>query len=101
PLLFADLNQAAESAPPTADASTLQPAKQKNRHKHGRKPVPKNLRHVEEHQRLTDAERACPTCGTQRVEVGTETTPQLDYQPASLFVRDHIEHKYACPCCSK
>src|SRR5262249_46149471 len=61
----------------------------------------KNLPHVEEHHRLTEAERACPTCGRPRVEVGTETTSQLDYQPASVFVRDHIEHKYACPCCSK
>ena len=50
---------------------------------------------------LSEAERACPTCGTARDEVGTETTQQLDYQPASLFVRDHIEHKYACFCCSK
>jgi transposase len=104
PLLFADL-QSSESLP-AADAteaarSASQPSKQKNRHPHGRKPLPKNLRHVQEHHRLTEAERACPKCGTPRVEVGTETTPQLDYQPASLFVRDHIEHKYACPCCSK
>lgn len=105
PLLFADLNQPAEAAPPVTDADETaaeqQPAKQKNRHKHGRKPLPKNLPHVEEHYRLTEAELACPTCGSPRTEVGTETTPQLDYRPASVFVRDHIEHKYACPCCSK
>jgi transposase len=101
PLLFADVNQPAESTPPTEDVFEAKAAKPKNRHNHGRKPAPKNLQHVEDHHRLTDAELACPTCGTARVEVGTETTPQLDYQPASLFVRDHIEHKYACPCCAK
>jgi transposase len=104
PLLFAELGQAAET-PPAADAGEaageLLPAKKKKRDNHGRKPLPKNLRHEEEHHRLTEAERACPACGTPRAEVGTETTPQLDYQPASVFVRDHIEHKYACPDCSK
>jgi len=101
PLLFGDLNEAAEPAPPVPDTSAAPSPPQKKRHNHGRKALPTNLRHVEEHHRLSDAERACPTCGTSRVEVGTETTPQLDYQPASIFVRDHIEHKYACPCCTK
>jgi transposase len=103
PLLFPDINEAAESAPPadaTETAAEQQP-KQKKRHNHGRKPLPKNFVHQEEHYRLTAAELACPTCGSTRIEVGSETTSQLDYQPASVFVRDHIEHKYACPCCSK
>ena len=100
-LLFADVNQPGE--PPTNDAGTdvsSTPPK-KNRHNHGRKPLPKNLRREPVHYRLTEAELCCSVCGTQRVEVGTETTSQLDYQPASVFIRDHIEHKYACPCCAK
>jgi transposase len=102
PLLFPDLNQPADAPPAAAaDEADAQPSKKKNRHQHGRKQLPKNLPHKEEHHRLTEAELACPTCGTPRQEIGTETTPQLDYQPASLFIRDHIEHKYACPCCSK
>jgi len=104
PLLFPDLNQPADTPAaadmPLADAEAP-PAKRKNRHNHGRKQLPKNLPHQEEHHRLTEAELTCPSCGTPRVEIGTETTSQVDYQPASLFVRDHIEHKYACPCCSK
>lgn len=105
PLLFPDLNQAPDLPSPAAAASPAdtepQASKKKNRHKHGRKQLPKNLEHKEEHHRLTAAELACPACGTQREEIGTETTPQLDYKPASIFIRDHIEHKYACPCCSK
>jgi transposase len=103
-MLFGDLNQPADTQP-AADANETvfepQPPKQKNRHNHGRNPLPKNLKHEEVHHRLTAAELACPTCGQERIEVGTETTPQLDFRPASLFVCDHIEHKYACPCCSK
>jgi transposase len=103
PLLFADLSQAAEASP-AADAGEavveFPLSQKKKRHNHGRKSLPKNLRHEEEHHRLTDAERACPACGTHRTEVGTQTTPQLDFKPASVFVRDHIEHKYACPDCS-
>jgi len=99
PLLFPDLNQAAD----TAGDTHLEPiaTKQKQRHNHGRKPAPKNLPHKQEHHRLSEAELPCPNCGIPRVEVGTETTSQLDYQPATLFVRDHIEHKYTCPHCSQ
>jgi transposase len=102
PLLFADIHQPAEApAPPATDAGTIieAPAQPTKRDRHGRKPLPENLPHVEEHHRLAEAELPCPACGTPRVEVGQETTTQLDYQPASLFIRDHIEHKYACPCC--
>src|SRR5260370_39324824 len=52
------------------------------------------------HHRLSEAELPCPQCGSPRQEIGTETTSQLDYQPASFFITDHIEHKYACPCCT-
>jgi transposase len=30
-----------------------------------------------------------------------DRSEQLDYKPASLFVIEHIVHKYACPCCSR
>jgi len=101
PLLFPDLNPAAEATPSAPEPSVAPAPKRTNRHNHGRKPAPKNLPHVAEHHRLTEAERACPACGSLCVEVGTEITPQLDYVPASVFVRDHIEHKYACPGCAK
>jgi transposase len=102
PLLFADANQPAEVTPPedmpAAQAETT-PARQ--RKGHGRKLPPKNLPHEPVHYRLSEAELPCPDCGTPRQEIGTETTPQLDYRPASAFIRDHVEHKYVCPCCSK
>lgn len=101
PLLFADVDPAtataeAATAPPPVDAAAARPQRQG----HGRKPAPKNLPHEPVHHRLSEAELPCPACGTPRVEIGTATTEQLDYRPASLFVLEHIEHKYACPCCS-
>lgn len=105
PLLFADGNEATQETPATAPPpaeETAKPSKPARKHTpHGRKPLPKNLPHVPVHHTLTAAESPCPSCGTPRVEIGTQTTPQLDYRPASFFITDHIEHKYACPCCSK
>jgi transposase len=68
---------------------------------HGRRRLPENLPRVPKHYELTQAERICLKCGQQRQDIGTDTSEQLDYKPASLFVIQHIVHKYLCPCCSK
>jgi len=66
---------------------------------HGRRPLPENLpRRVVQHE-LTEAERLC-CCGQLRVPLGVQTSEQLDWQPASLFVWEHRVHKYACPACA-
>jgi transposase len=103
PWLFGELSPAhAETTPDTpADNPAAAAAAKPKRPGHGRKPVPPHLPHEPVHHRLSEAELPCPACGTPRQEVGTETTAQLDYRPASCFVVDHIEHKYACPRCSK
>jgi transposase len=101
PLLFAELAEAPgqDTAPPPADAAEAQP-KRKAR-PHGRRPMPKDLRHEARHHELPEAERVCPDCGQMRVDIGVDQSSQLDYQPASLFVVDHLVHKYLCRCCSK
>ena len=38
-------------------------------------------------------------CGAHLVKIGEETSEQLDYQPASLFVTEHVRFKYACQAC--
>ena len=106
PWLFADLQQPVATETPAADTPAAEeeatPSSTRRQRKgHGRKHPSKNLPHQEVHHRLAEAELPCPGCGTPRQEIGTETTSQLDYRPASFFVIDHIEHKYACPCCSK
>ena len=90
-----------ENPPPTPPTPT-EPAKPKRKCRpHGRRPLPEHLPRVRRHYVLTEAERTCATCGRVRHEIGTQTSEQLDYKPASLFVVENVVHKYACPCCSK
>jgi transposase len=35
------------------------------------------------------------------VRIGAETSEQLDYRPASLFVAQRVRHTYACTVCSR
>jgi transposase len=55
---------------------------------HGRKPLPAFLPRVE--HALPEAQCTCPECGARLVKIGEETSEQLDYQPASLFVTEHV-----------
>jgi transposase len=52
------------------------------------------------HHELTEAERLC-VCGQRRIEIGTEISEQLDWQPACYFVWQHWIHKYLCPSCTR
>ncbi len=45
----------------------------------------------------TERERACPGCGGLRAHFDDEISEQLDYVPASLFIR----RKYACRSCQE
>ncbi len=66
---------------------------------HGRRRLPADLHREERHHQLTEAERTCPACGELRIDIGVDTSEQLEYRPASLFVVEHFVHKYACPGC--
>ena len=81
-----------------SDAVAGAPAKPK-RPGHGRKPLPDDLPRRRIEHTLSDAERICPCCGELCRKFGEETSEQLDYQPASLFVQQHVRFKYACPKC--
>jgi transposase len=68
---------------------------------HGRRPLPDDLPRERVEYDLDEAEKACPCCGRTRVRIGAETSRQLDYRPASLFVVERVRHTYACPTCSR
>jgi transposase len=80
---------------PDADAAAA-PTKRKG---HGRNSLPKDLRRERIEHTLSEAERLCPCCGVVCQKFGEDVSEQLDYQPASLFVRQHVRCKYACPKC--
>jgi transposase len=87
------------AAPPAeANGAAATPARRPNGH--GRKRLPDNLpRHRREYD-LNETEKLCPCCQTPRLKIGEEISEQLDYQPASLFVIQHVRFKYACPRCA-
>lgn len=101
-LLFADALAAAQPDAPSEPADTedvpLAPGTKKRRG-HGRRELPADLPRIPVIHDLSEAEKACPGCGGPRQKIGQQTSSQLDYQPASLFVIEHIRPTYVCSRC--
>ena len=69
------------------------------RQKRGRKPLDPALpREIIRHE-LPESERICPHDGRPLVEIGVETSEQLDIIPQQVRVIQQQRVKYACPCC--
>ena len=95
--LFNDAEAAADGAPgPVAGAAE---APRRRRGGPRRVDLSRLETVVVEHE-LAGGGLACPSCGTEMVEVGVEVTEKLRMVPAHLVVEVHRTHKYACPeCC--
>jgi transposase len=52
--------------------------------------------HVHE---LSAAERACPCCGIERKQIGTDESWQVEYLPGHFVRIHHVRRKYACAGC--
>src|SRR6187402_3242083 len=85
-------------APPPPSAVPDRPTRRRG---HGRRPLPEHLPRERVEYDLAEAEKPCPCCGIARVRIGAETSEQLDYRPASLFVVERVRHTYACSVCSR
>jgi transposase len=48
---------------------------------------------------LNTAERACPCCGIERKEIGTDESWQVEYLPGHFERIHHVRKKYACAGC--
>lgn len=86
-------------------AATVEPTSAESKKKpkpapHGRRTLPAHLPREPRDYELSEAERVCSTCGESRIDIGVDTSEQLDYRPATLHVIEHRVHKYVCPCCS-
>ena len=100
PGLFELLGLAEPTAEPPS-ASDPEPAARAQKKGHGRQRLPADLRRERVVYDVPEADKICPCCQTPRVKIGEETSEQLDYQPAKLFVWEHVRLKYACPTCAK
>jgi transposase len=91
-LAVAGAQPAQEDAPSTPVAAHA-------RKKRGRKPLDPHLpRDVVRHE-LPESERFCAHDGHALVEIGVETSEQIDVIPEQVRVVQHQRVKYACPCC--
>src|SRR5262245_18194376 len=86
--------------PPTPPTPPIDRSPRRRRG-HGRRALPAHLARERVEFDLAEAEKACPCCGRVRVRIGAETSEQLDYRPASLFVVQRVRHTYACTVCSR
>ena len=66
---------------------------------HGRKRLPAELPRVRVEYPIAESERTCPGCKEVMAKIGEDISEQLDFKPASLFVRQHVRPKYACGRC--
>jgi transposase len=66
---------------------------------HGRQPLPAHLPRRRVEYPATEQDRYCPCCGRPRTCIGTHTSEQLDYEPASYFVLQHVRQSWACRSC--
>jgi transposase len=99
PSLFPE-EEVASPPPPAPAPEPEEPVSRRGQCKpHGRKRPPREMRREPKRHELTAAERLCPDCGHERQEIGVETTAQYEYKPAEVFVIEHQQVKYACPCC--
>jgi transposase len=64
-----------------------------------RRPIPPNLRRVENPILVPAAERACPCCQGERQSVAPEITEVIELIPAEVIVRVDKREKLVCPIC--
>jgi transposase len=96
--LFNEAEQLLDEAGSEADEETVSvPAH--TRAKRGRRPLPTWMEQVEVLHDLPEDEKICSADGTALVEIGRETSQQLELIPATARVLVHVRPKYGCPCC--
>jgi transposase len=67
--------------------------------RNGRRPLPRELPRKRIEHDVAPEDKVCPDCGRPKTRIGEETSEQLEYIPASLYVIEHVRPKYACACC--
>jgi len=88
-------NAASEAEPPEKEGAE----RRRKPRGHGRRPLPEDLpRHRIEHE-VAEVDKVCPDCGSEKTRIGEQTSEQLEYEPASLYVIEHVCPKYACGRC--
>jgi len=88
----------AQGEPPAPPAAAGTPA---TGHGGGRRKLPPHLVRQRIEYALPEEQRRCPCCGEVMAPFGAESSEQLEFIPASLFVIEHVRIKYGCPRCQE
>jgi len=67
----------------------------------GRRKLPADMPRRRLVHDVEQAAKICNGCGREKTCIGEQITEQLEYVPASTFVIEHVQLKYACPCCKE
>lgn len=97
PTLFDDPADDDATDPPVTDPAPNSSSPRRGRH--GRRRLPADLERRRVVHDLSDDAKTCPCCHEPRIVIGEQTSEQLDYHPAKLFVWQHVRLSYACPSC--
>ena len=98
--LFAEAWAQEQAAQAPVVEETSQEARPKKKG-HGRKPLPENLPRKRTEHDVTPEEKICSCCGAEKQRIGEVVTEQLEYVPASFYVIEHAQLKYACKGCQE
>ena len=91
----------AEQTEPSPEQDEREPREEPRRKHCGRRPLPANLKRRQRRHELPANERVCQCCAAPMVEIGEEVTEELEYEPASFYVVEHVRVKYACRACEQ
>ena len=69
------------------------------RRRQGRPKLSDDLPRIEVIHDLSDADKVCAEHGCALELIGEQSSEQLEFKPAELYVLRHIQKKYTCPCC--
>lgn len=95
----AEANEHAREAADDEAGTTTQKVRRKGAH--GRRPLPKDLPRIRVEYHPDEEDRACHSCKQALVRIGEETSEELDWQPATMTVTEHVRVKYACKGCQE
>jgi transposase len=87
---------AEEAAPEEKPANGSTPRRPGKR---GLRSLPSDLPRERIEHDLPAGEKVCAECGCEKKRIGEQTSEQLEYVPASLYIIEHVCPKYACPAC--
>ena len=82
-----------------AEEKKKQQKKRKKPRRSGRLSAPENAPRERVVHDVSSEERICPCCEKEKAKIGEDVTEEVDFRPATLFVREHVRPRYACPYC--